>query len=215
MPWPKGHKARTRERIIEAAAEAFRARGVTGVRVEQIMADAGLTHGGFYAHFSSKDELVGPALARASGQTLERLGAVARSLEDDERFGAAIDAYLSRAHAAHPERGCPVAALGAEVARSGGRARRDLARSIKERLAWMRELLPKRWNRGDREQDEQVVGTLACMVGGVILARAVGGKEADTILDACRRFLHRTSEAKATPASAHPATSGSRQQERA
>ena len=214
MPWPKDHKARTRERIIEAAAEAFRARGVAGVRIEQIMADAGLTHGGFYAHFSSKDELVGPALERASVQTLEMLGAVARALEDDERFGAAIDAYLSRAHAAHPERGCPVAALGAEVARSGGTARRDLAQGIKERLAWMRELLPKRWSRGGGEQDEQVVGTLACMVGGVILARAVGGKEADTILDACRRFLHRTSEAKATPASAHPATSGSRQLER-
>ena len=80
--------------------------------------------------------------------------------------------------------------------------RRDLARGIKERLAWMRELLPKRWNRGDREQDEQVVGTLACMVGGVILARAMGGKESDAILDSCRRFLHRTVEAKATPASA-------------
>jgi TetR/AcrR family transcriptional repressor of nem operon len=202
MPWPKGHKARTRERIIEAAAEAFRARGVAGVRVEQIMADAGLTHGGFYAHFSSKDDLVGPALERASGQTLEMLGTVARSREADERFGAAIDAYLSRAHAAHPERGCPVAALGAEVARSGGAARRDLAHGIKERIAWMRELLPKRWTRGDREQDEHVVGTLACMVGGVILARAAGGKEADAILEACRRFLHRALEASATPAGA-------------
>lgn len=192
MPWPEGHKARTRERIVEAAAEAFRARGVAGVRIEEIMADAGLTHGGFYAHFSSKDALVGPALERASGQTLEMLGGVARAREDDARFGAAIDAYLSRAHAAHPERGCPVAALGAEVARSGGSARRDLARGIQERLAWMRGLLPRRWRRGVRAQDEQVVGTLACMVGGVILARAAGGKEADAILDACRGFLHRT-----------------------
>jgi hypothetical protein len=79
----------------------------------------------------------------------------------------------------------------------------------------MHELLPKRWNRGGREQDELVVGTSACMVGGMILARAVGGKEGNAILEACRRFLHRTIEAKATPARARPATSGSRQVERA
>ena len=213
MPWPRGHKARTRERIIQAAAEAFRERGVAGVRIEEIMAAAGLTHGGFYAHFSSKEELVGPTLKHASGQTLEMLSTVAGSLEAGDRFRAAIDAYLSRAHTTHPERGCPVAALGAEVARSGGKARRDLAQGIKERLAWMRELLPRRPNWGRGEQEELVVGTLACMVGGVILARAVGGKESDPILDACRRFLHLTIEAKATPASALATASGPRQPE--
>lgn len=194
MPWPRGHKAQTRERIIQAAAEAFRARGVSGVRVEEIMAGAGLTHGGFYAHFSSKDELVGAALEHASGQTLGMLSSVAASLQEDERFRATIDAYLSPAHAAHPERGCPVAALGAELARSGGRTRRVLAQGVRERLAWMTALLPRRRSRTTQDQEEQMIGALACMVGGVILGRAVGGKESDAILTACRRFLHRALE---------------------
>jgi len=210
MPWPRGHKAQTRERIIQAAAEAFRARGVSGVRVEEIMAGAGLTHGGFYAHFSSKDELVGPALERAGGQTLEMLSSVAASLQEDERFRAAIDAYLSPAHAAHPERGCPVAALGAELARSGGKTRRVLAQGVRERLAWMTALLPRRRSRTIQDQEDQTVGALACMVGGVILGRAVGGKESDAILAACRRFLHQTLEGGASASGARSGRVGGR-----
>jgi TetR/AcrR family transcriptional repressor of nem operon len=198
MPWPEGHKARTRERIVRAAAEAFRARGVAAVRVEDIMAGAGLTHGGFYAHFASKDELVAPVLEHASEQTLGMLSAAAGAAEGEQRFRAAIDAYLSAAHAAHPERGCPVAALAPELSRIGGDARRQLARGVQGRLAWMRQLLPRRWRRA-REHEEQVVGTLACMIGGVILARAVGGEPSQDILDACRRFLHRTLDERGGP----------------
>jgi TetR/AcrR family transcriptional repressor of nem operon len=191
MPWPEGHKAKTRERIVRAAAEAFRARGIAGVRVEEIMAGAGLTHGGFYAHFASKDELVGPALDHANGETLERLSAAAGTLDGAQRLRAAVDAYLSAAHAAHPERGCPVAALAPEATRAGGRTRRQLARGIAERLAWMRRLLPGP-RRNGREYEDQVVGTLACMIGGVILGRAVAGKDSEAVLASCRRFLHRT-----------------------
>ena len=190
MPWPEGHKARTRERIVRAAADAFRARGVAGVRVEEIMAGAGMTHGGFYAHFSSKDELIGLALDHASGQTLEMLSAAAGSLGREQQFLSVIDAYLSAAHAAHPERGCPVAALGPEVSRTA-RTQSQLRRGIQDRLEWMRRLLPNRRTRA-REHEDQVVGTLACMIGGVILARAIGGKGSEAILESCRRFLHRT-----------------------
>ncbi len=143
MPWPSGHKAQTRDRIIQAASEAFLARGVSGVRIEELMASAGLTHGGFYAHFASKEELVGPALERASAQTLEMLSSMAGANDEEGPFLAAVDAYLSPAHLAHPERGCPVAALGAEVARSGGSTGRVLAQGIHERLAWMAGLLPR------------------------------------------------------------------------
>jgi TetR/AcrR family transcriptional repressor of nem operon len=191
MPWPEGHKARTRERIVRAAAEAFRARGVSGVRIEEIMARAGLTHGAFYAHFSYKDDLVGSALEHASGQTVETLSAAAGDIRGVRQFRAAIDAYLSTAHAAHPELGCPVATLGPEISRSDEGPRRQLARGIQGRLQWMRELLPSRRARA-REHEDLVVGTLACMIGGVILARAVGAKEADAILASCRRFLHRS-----------------------
>ncbi|HET6437944.1 MAG TPA: TetR/AcrR family transcriptional regulator [Anaeromyxobacter sp.] len=189
MPWPAGHKQRTRERIIRAAAAAFRERGITGVRVEEIMAAAGLTHGGFYAHFAAKDDLLGPAVDRASGETLEMMSSVAASADDARRLRAAIDAYLSPEHVSHPERGCPVAALGPEIARAHPRARRELGRSIQERLAWLRQLLPRK-----RRPDDVAVGTLAGMVGGIVLARAVGEKDSGAILEACRRFLHRAAD---------------------
>ena len=188
MPWPKDHKSQTRARIVEAAAAAFRAEGVGGVGVDEIMAEAGLTRGGFYAHFSSKDELLGQALERASFQTLETLSRELESVPPERRLDAVIDAYLSPRHAAHADRGCPLAALGAEIARGDGKSRRVLARGVKRRLEWLRELAPRR--RRGSAQDEQAVGALAGMVGGLILARAVGGEESDRILAACRSFLH-------------------------
>ncbi len=190
MPWPAGHKQRTRERIIEAAAAAFRARGIAGVRVEEIMAAAGLTHGGFYAHFAAKDDLLGPAIERAAGEMLEMMSSATASAGDDRQLRAAIDAYLSPGHVEHPERGCPVAALGPELARGQPKARRELSRAIRERLAWLRQLLP----RTRRQDDDLAVGVLACMVGGIVLARAMGDKGSAPILDACRRFLHRAAE---------------------
>src|SRR5215469_3225005 len=102
MPWPDEHKQETRERIVDAAATALRARGIDGVSVADIMADAGLTHGGFYAHFRSKEELVGAALKRAATQTIG-------ILSQEPQIDAVIDTYLSAGHAAHPELGCPLA----------------------------------------------------------------------------------------------------------
>jgi TetR/AcrR family transcriptional regulator, transcriptional repressor for nem operon len=188
MPWPADHKNQTRERIVEAAAAAFRAGGVDRVRLEDIMARAGLTHGGFYAHFKSKDELLRAALERASAETVQRLSNPSADQRDVDRFQAAIDAYLSAAHAAHPEMGCPLATLGPEIVRAGGLTRRTLRAAVKHRLDWMRQLLPEE-QRGAVPNDE-IVGTLACMIGGIVLARSVGA-ESDAILTACRRFLHR------------------------
>jgi TetR/AcrR family transcriptional repressor of nem operon len=206
MPWPKDHKAQTRDRIIGAAAAAFRAEGVSGVGVDDIMSSAGLTRGGFYAHFSSKDDLLAQALERASCQTLATMSKEFESVPVERRLHAVVDAYLSRRHAAHPDRGCPVAALGPELARAGGRSRRALAGGIRRRLEWLRELAPRR--RRGRAQDEQVVGALACMVGGLILARALGGKESEEILESCRGFLHRALS-DAPPASRSVASASS------
>ncbi len=189
MPWPKDHKTKTREKIVTAAAAAFRRRGVSGVGVEEIMANAGLTHGGFYSHFGSKEELLGAALDQASDETIVHLSKALESGDRERRLPGVIDAYLSSEHAAHPEHGCPVAALGPEVARAGGKARRDLARGVRDRLAWMRGLLPGKSRQRTREDD--AIGVLACMVGGLILARLANGKDSSEILEACRDFLHR------------------------
>src|SRR3990170_4501530 len=188
MPWPKAHKALTRERIVRAAATAFRERGVAGVRVDEIMGEAGLTHGGFYAHFASKDDLLGAALEHAGGETLKTLAKALESVPPERRLRAVIDTYLSPQHAAHPDQGCPVAALGSELARAGGTPRRDLARAVRRRLNWLREVGSPQGRPGPR--DDKGAGALACMIGGVILARIAGGRDAEALLRSCREFLH-------------------------
>jgi TetR/AcrR family transcriptional repressor of nem operon len=189
MPWPSDHKARTRTKIVAAASTAFRAGGVAGVRIEDVMAQAGLTHGGFYAHFASKTDLLRDALDYANEQTIDALSTSVADLPDELRWRTVIDAYLSPAHLAHPEVGCPVACMGPEIARADRATRKRFARAVKARLAWMRRLLASRGRKA--VSDEDVIGSTACMVGGMVLARAVGGREANEILRACRDFLHR------------------------
>lgn len=189
MPWPDDHKIRTREKIVQAAAAAFRAGGVATVRVEDVMARAGLTHGGFYAHFRSKDELLREAVKYAGDQTLEDLSKPLAATPEGGRLEAVINAYLSPAHVAHPQWGCPLATLGPELARSPGATHGVLAEGVRDRLAWMRRLLPE--SQQKTASDDQVIGALACMVGGVVLARAIGGKDSDAILEASREFLRK------------------------
>src|SRR5262245_14633708 len=188
MPWPKEHKSRTRRTIVAAASTAFRAEGISGVRVGDVMTRAGLTHGGFYAHFDSKADLLREALDYAAEQTLEALSKPLADVPSEDRWRTAIDSYLSPAHVAHPEVGCPLASLGAEVARADSTTRKRLTNVVRGRLSCMRQLVPQ--GRPRAVADEEVIGSAACMLGGVILARAVGGKEASAILSACREFIH-------------------------
>ena len=112
MPWSKEHKRETRERIVRAAADAFRERGIDGVGVADVMKQAGLTHGGFYAHFKSKDDLVKAAFEQMSREIADTVGATD---------------YLAELHMRHPERGCPLPTVGTELARSGAKMRRSVA----------------------------------------------------------------------------------------
>jgi TetR/AcrR family transcriptional repressor of nem operon len=196
MPWPKDHKSKTREKIVSSAAAAFRAEGIPGVSVDDVMSNAGLTHGAFYAHFDSKDDLVSAAIDHSSAETVARFSKALDALPPGDRFAGAIDAYLSPLHAAHPEVGCPVATLGPEVARTEGKAHRELARGIRRRLEWLRSLLPKPLQRRSKARDDELMGTLACMIGGLILARAVGPDESDAVLESTRRFLARARAAQ-------------------
>jgi TetR/AcrR family transcriptional repressor of nem operon len=152
------------------------------------MATAGLTRGGFYAHFDSKQDLVAEALEHAERQTLTSLSSSFDSAPAERRLQAAIDAYLSLGHAEHPEQGCPVVALGAELSRTHAKARRGLKRSIRGRLEWMRRLAGAGRS---QPRKEELLGAMACMIGGMTLARAVGGKDSAEILRSCRRFLCR------------------------
>src|SRR5258707_5804252 len=134
MAWPKDHKRNTRERIIEAAASAFRQRGIDDVGVADVMGDAGLTHGGFYAHFASKDDLLAAAVAYASSQVTETIET--RGASNATQKGLLVAALIdfSSAHCAHPEWGCPIASLGRHLVRSRTKVQRVLAAGINMRL---------------------------------------------------------------------------------
>ena len=191
MPWSSTHKTETRERILEAAAAAFRAKGVGAIGVGDVMGRAGLTHGGFYAHFESKEQLVAEALHYASGQTTRTFDHTAAAA-GDRALAAVIDSYLDPAHLAHPERGCVVASLGPEAARGPRGVKRSLGQSIRARLDRLRRLMPASLSK--RARDEKAAGAFACMVGGLILARGLGEEEGERLLEDCRAFLHQALE---------------------
>ena len=187
MPWPKDHKRNTRERITEAAAAAFRERGIDKVGVADVMRDAGLTHGGFYAHFDSKDDLLAAAVAYASSQVTEMIETGAASGTTQKGLLGAVFTYLSSAHFAHPEWGCPVPSLGPDLIRSGTKAQRVFAAGLKKRLKQLFDLTPAEMPAEARRR--QAAGAFACMVGGLIIARGLGESDSLEFLKDCKRFL--------------------------
>lgn len=152
-----------RKRIVETAARLFRERGVPAVSVADVMAEVGLTHGGFYKHFASKDALVAEAVGQAYVEQLAHLDEFGRS-GDPATLEAALDDYLSIAHRDDPGSGCPSAAFGADVAR----APQDAA--AREAYAWGVEMYAARLG-------PDGLAELSTMVGAMILARATAGTE--------------------------------------
>jgi TetR/AcrR family transcriptional repressor of nem operon len=187
MPWPKEHKRQTRARIVEAAATEFRQHGIAGIGVADVMRRAGLTHGGFYSHFASKEDLVAEALAYASEQVNGMLEKPAKEDATAEPLLRAAMTYLSSFHLEHPERACPVASLGPELLRSSQKVRRTLTAEISRRLRKLEDLIPASLPPEIRRQ--RAAGAFACMVGGLILVR--GLKESDRLefLKNCHGFL--------------------------
>jgi TetR/AcrR family transcriptional regulator, transcriptional repressor for nem operon len=186
MPWKKEHKSATRGRILETAATAIRTKGVAGLGVAQVMEASGLTHGGFYAHFGSKEDLVASALAHACEESRARLQAAAEAAPEGERLQAVVNAYLTPNHMRHPESGCPVAAVGTEVQRGEGPARQAYAEYVRGNLGELEAIAPGK----TREQRRRAAaGTYATMVGALVLARALEGTEGEKFLAQVRRFL--------------------------
>jgi TetR/AcrR family transcriptional regulator, transcriptional repressor for nem operon len=169
-------KARSHQRIVEIAARRFRESGTTGPGVAELMQEAGLTHGGFYKHFGSRDDLVAEAVQRA---LVENDGVLTELLaEADDPLVAFVDWYASAEHRDGPGSGCAVVALGADVPRSDPRVRAAYSAQVQRYLARLESLL------GDRRRAAAALGTL---VGSVLVARAVGpGALSDEILAAAR-----------------------------
>lgn len=190
MRYDAEHKARTRERVLKVASEAIRSDGPSGVGVAEIMSRAGLTHGGFYAHFKSKDALVAAAIETAFADSRV---AVARALQGaqtpQETLRTYIRVYLSRSHRDGRETGCPVAALSTDVPRLGPDARAAFGEGVKALSARLSELMGACEVAKPRQM---AVSVLAEMQGALALARAVADpQQSDDILSGSRRSILR------------------------
>jgi TetR/AcrR family transcriptional regulator, transcriptional repressor for nem operon len=177
-------KAASHERIVKTASRRIRRDGVDSVSVAELMNEAGLTHGGFYRHFDSRDELVAEAIDAAVAQGSERIHAAAQ-FGGQPALTAIIDGYLSRLHRDKPETGCAVAALPTDIARTNARARAAYSRQVRRYIDLLAELTP------GRDPDEGHL-ILAALVGALVLARAVDDRGlSDEILDNVARALRR------------------------
>src|SRR3954463_4903442 len=163
-------KEATHERIVEAAARAIRRSGYSGTGVADIMKDAGLTHGGFYAHFDSREAMLAEAADRAGADTVATMTRVADAAPPEQALQAMIRAYLSKAHVEARENGCAVAALGSEMPRQAPEVRRAATRRIKEMIDVVARQSPH-W--GEPRAHERALVIVATMVGALVLARAV------------------------------------------
>jgi TetR/AcrR family transcriptional repressor of nem operon len=186
MDTAPGKKQLTHERIVDAAARAIRRAGFDGVGVAEVMKEAGLTHGGFYAHFASRDALICEALERAGQDGTERVaqGRASRQARGASPLRAFVEQYLSEQHLAAPEQGCPVAALAGEMPRQTGAVAQAAAQRVRSLVGAVREVLPR------GTTPAQAGAVTAQLVGALQLARALGDNaEGRALLAAARRAL--------------------------
>jgi len=183
----RGKKELTHERIVETAARSIRRGGFNGVSVADIMKEAGLTHGGFYAHFASRDALLAEAADHAGAASVALSANMAASAPPAQALSSILQAYLSVPHLDDIENGCPFAALGSEMPRQAPEVRRAATRRIKEMVDVIARQLPD-W--GQPSAHEQALVTVATMVGTLLLARSVDDPRlAEACLDAALKKL--------------------------
>ena len=160
-------KAETRQRIVDAAADLFRRDGIDGVGVDAIMHAAGLTHGGFYLHFASKEALIGAVSAEQLARSATRWTDVAAELPSEEALDRIVTGYLDRRYAVQSDHSCVLPALGSELARRP-ELRAALTGSIQKMVGVLGRLLPRR--RGI-SAESAAMAALSTLVGAVVLAR--------------------------------------------
>jgi AcrR family transcriptional regulator len=180
-------KEQSHERILEVAARAIRRAGYRGVGVADIMKEAGLTHGGFYAHFASRDALLVEAMQHASRDNQAELSAsmARRTAKRHSRFSAFVWAYLHDTHLDRTENGCVVAALSSEMTLQGDDVQQEARRRVTDLFEFVRTTLP------DGVDDSQAEVIAATMVGALQLARTLGGQAGRSLLAQTRETLLR------------------------
>lgn len=171
---PSNRKELTHARIVETAAKAIRRSGYSGTGVADIMKEAGLTHGGFYAHFASRDDMLAEAVNHAGGETLAIAEQVFAATPKEERLWALMNTYLSSEHTVNIESGCALAALGSEMHRQAPEVRAASTRRIQEIIHLIAAQLP---DASQSNAHAEALRMISTMVGTLILARAVDDPE--------------------------------------
>src|SRR2546426_12502544 len=142
MRYEPEHKKRTRDRIVRNAARKLRAEGLTGPGVASVMKASGLTVGGFYKHFRSKDELLAEAISQGFSEFSDKVDSSLRNVPREDRWKELVRWYLSPEHCDRPETGCPVAALAPEIARAKLTVKKRVAGLMKKRMDRLWEVMP-------------------------------------------------------------------------
>lgn len=195
MRYSKEHKQETHARIVKKAATRLREKGAHGIGVADLMKDAGLTHGGFYAHFDSREALVIEAFNYAMDRATERWRKVTAEVAPEKRLSTIVDGYLSATHRDDPGQGCAVPALGAEIARESPKTRKAFALKLDQMIDMITDQIqdvPRKTAR------RQAMGVLATMLGTIVMSRIAGnGEMSDEILSAGREAVLGRAAAKA------------------
>jgi TetR/AcrR family transcriptional regulator, transcriptional repressor for nem operon len=184
MRYSREHKLETHARIVKKASVRIREKGAHGIGVADLMKDAGLTHGGFYAHFDSREALVIEAFAYAMDRSTERWRKLTETVPPEKRMAIIVDTYLTPLHRDDPGHGCAVTALGAEIARESPKTRKAFAAKLEQMVDMLAEQIPDVPRKAARKQ---ALAALSSMVGALMLSRIAGsGELSDEILSAGR-----------------------------
>ena len=184
MRYSKEHKQETHARIVRKASVRLREKGAHGIGVADLMKEAGLTHGGFYAHFDSREALLIEAFAFAMDRSMDYWRKATAETSPEKRLAMIVDSYLTASHRDDPGRGCAVPTLGAEIARESPKARKAFAAKLEQMIDMIAEQLIDLPPKAARKQ---AAVTLASMMGTLVLSRISGyGEFSDDILSAGR-----------------------------
>jgi TetR/AcrR family transcriptional regulator, transcriptional repressor for nem operon len=189
MRYSAEHKTEIHHKIVQDASRRVRAEGLSGAAVKAVMRDAGLTHGGFYKHFGAKDDLLVESLGKAFREMADSLVHAAEE-SPGAAWKAIVKTYLSPQHSEHPELGCPVAALGPELARVDKRMKPQIAAEIRN---YQSRIVPFMPGRRAAEKERAFFAIFSTLIGAIEIARlqadpAMRGK----VLSSARDFLLRS-----------------------
>jgi TetR/AcrR family transcriptional repressor of nem operon len=186
MRYPVEQKGETHERIIDAAARSFRKHGSEGQGVARLMKDVGLTHGGFYRHFESKEDLLVDAITRAFQETADGMIAAAAKAPQGAQLRVIIERYLSVEHLENPGGGCVLSTLATDMARQRPAVRARINSAMK---SYRERLLPFLPGKNDAEKRQRFIVLFPAMAGVLMTARAMTDPAArEEILSVARRF---------------------------